>query len=156
MKKLIQIILLILVSLMVFSCFDFDKNDFEYDVTVSFPPIFDSRCIKENIPIYAETDTLFSIFNNEIKYKVVVKDSSIIVEFLEIYLPYNYALDAFGPATSCIELMLDGEYDTYDVTIYSGDMINKAMITYADSMYIITSVSEQNVTFLVDTLDMTE
>jgi hypothetical protein len=155
MKNFIQISLLILVSFMVFSCFRIFGNKFDYDVTVSFPGHYNNvTTIKENIPIYAVTDSIFSYFNNVIDYNMSTDSNKISIEFTRIYMPGYMAQPAEGPAVSIIDLLLDGQYDTYELNIKSGKSENIASITYIDSMYVLTAVAEENITFIKDTLDL--
>ncbi len=149
MKKTIGIIILILSSLFVVSCFDNEESDFPYDVTAFFTQ--DSISSEENIIIFVRTDTFFANCNYGIIYDLSINNREISIEFNDIFIP-EIVLPAFGPASAYIQLQLSSRTGTYNITFENQGIENTAELVFNDEMCILEAVNTTNVTVLKDTL----
>ncbi|RKY56480.1 MAG: hypothetical protein DRP93_01275 [Candidatus Neomarinimicrobiota bacterium] len=149
MKKVKMIMILILISLLVFSCFQEEDSDFPYDVTAFFSQ--DSVSAEENIIIFIRTDNSFSNCNYGIIYDSSVNNREISIEFTGIYIP-EIVLPACGPASAYVGLQLTDRTGTYNIRFENQGIENTAELVFNDEMCILETVNTTNVTVLKDTL----
>ncbi|MEA2076892.1 MAG: hypothetical protein U9O95_02625 [Candidatus Marinimicrobia bacterium] len=149
MKKAKMIMILILISFFVFSCFNDEDSDFPYDVTAFLSQ--DSVSAEENIIIFVRTDTFFSNCNYGIIYDSSVNNRDISIEFTGIYIP-EIVLPACGPASAYIGLQLANRTGTYNIGFENQGIENTAELIFDDEMCILETVNTTNITVLRDTL----
>ena len=159
LRKLIKISLLILVSFTVFSClnvddeYDFEGNDFEYDVSVGLAHVDFQPSGKDSISLSVVTDSIFSVYNVEILYNELIDGNEIHIELTDLYLG-QIVRPAFGPARAQIDLALNGKDTSYKIVFLSGDSISIASLRYYKLLgkYVLKPIKETNVTILEGTL----
>ncbi len=149
MKKVKMIMILILISFFVFSCFQEEDSDFPYDVTVFLSQ--DSVSSEENVIIFIRTNTFFANCNYGITYDSSINSREISIEFTGIYIP-EIVLPAFGPASAFIGLQLADRTGTYNIRFENQGIENTAELVFDDEMCILEAVNTTNVTILKDTL----
>lgn len=153
MKKNKMIMILTLISFFVFSCFEveneyeFESNDFAYDVSVWFMWDDFQPEGKDTISLYVETDEEIGNSNLRILSQVEIDGNEIRIEFTGIYSPPIVHCDE-APASANIELALNGKDNLYKIVFFSGDSISTASLRYYKLLgkYVLKPIKETNVT----------
>jgi hypothetical protein len=146
--------------LIVFSCFnnveddyDFDGNDFDWDVTVSLQYGFFQSGAEDSIALFIETDEKEFTSSHHIVNEVNVIEDNIFIELTGFYVSQAMHCDE-AAAWAGIILPLSEDVDEYKIVFFSGDSISTASLRYYKLLgkYELKPIKETNVTILEGTL----
>jgi len=159
LKRLKNTALLILISLIVFSClnnideYDFEGNDFAWDVTVSLRYGCFQPETEDSIVLFIETDEKEFTSSHHIVNVVDIIKNEIFIELTGFYVPQAMHCDE-ASAWAEVILPLSEDEDQYKIVFFSGDSISIASLNYYKLLekYVLKPIKETNVTILEGTL----
>lgn len=156
MEKMVRISMLILVSFMVFSCldvdeeYDFDGNDFAWDVSVSFAHYDWQPLVRDSVMLWFETDSIVGSSSLRIIYDIEYDKNEILIELTDIGFPGPIVHQDFAKTTTLIGLDLNEDYNIYKIVVFNGDNINTGKLSFnaLTNRFYLKPSDEMNVTFI--------